>query len=66
MRDIGLRSLLPLCSLKSKRFAEKCFDAVCRDRSPFDVEEGEVQNMEDRTQRRVLPRAGILDKADDL
>lgn len=66
MRDIGLRSLLLLCSLKSKRFAEKCFDAVCRDRSTFDVEEGEVQNMEDRTQRRVLPRAGIRDKADDL
>ncbi len=29
MRDSGLRSLLPLCSLKSKRFAEKCFDAAC-------------------------------------
>ena len=45
MRDIGLRSLLLLCSLKSKRFAEKCFDAVCRDRSPFDVEEGEVLSI---------------------
>ncbi len=36
MRDIGLRPLLLLCSLKSERFAEKCFDAArCAVQGPF-------------------------------